>query len=210
MHLEWRGDRAVVLSGTGQAPAAAARALRSQLPGYVVRPGMTEVIVEARRPELGLPDLVVSAWGRCTQDVVARTSPTSHLLEVDYCGEDLGEVASILGKTQGELVGAHCSQTWQVAMVGFAPGFGYLVPVGLSTASWGDLARRASPRSAVPAGSVAVAAGMSAVYPSRMPGGWHLIGVCDALLFDPADAGSPSLLQSGDTVHFTSTGTAGG
>ncbi len=54
----------------------------------------------------------------------------------------------------------------------------------------------------MPAGSVAIAAGMSAVYPEAMPGGWHLIGTCSAPLFSPDRSDSPSLLRPGDHVVF--------
>ncbi len=92
----------------------------------------------------------------------------------------------------------HLAATWTVAAVGFSPGFGYLTsddPV------FGQVPRRADPRRRVPAGSVALAGGMCAVYPSATPGGWQLIGTSDVSLFDP-DAVSPALLAAGDAVRF--------
>jgi len=88
-------------------------------------------------------------------------------------------------------------------MMGFAPGFGYLIPDGRSLVDWSKLARRSDPRAEVPAGSVAIAAGMSAVYPANMPGGWHLIGQTAALVFD-VDRSPPALLAPGDVVTFRS------
>ncbi len=73
---------------------------------------------------------------------------------------------------------------YQCAFCGFAPGFAYLT--GLDPAL--ELPRRATPRTRVPAGSVAIAAAYSAVYPTASPGGWHLIGRTAAVLFD-TDAG---------------------
>ncbi len=91
-------------------------------------------------------------------------------------------------------------------MMGFAAGFGYLVPTGPSLLDWSAVARRDRPRDRVPAGSVALAAGMSAVYPEAMPGGWHLIGQTSVRMFDATDAGSPSLLHPGDLVRFIGSG----
>jgi inhibitor of KinA len=82
-------------------------------------------------------------------------------------------------------------------MIGFAPGFPYIGPLPEQLV----LPRRATPRAAVPAGSVAIAAGLTGIYPSRLPGGWHLIGRMPLRLFDPA-ASPPSTLAPGDGVRF--------
>jgi KipI family sensor histidine kinase inhibitor len=57
----------------------------------------------------------------------------------------------------------------------------------------------------VPAGSVAIAGGQTAVYPLDTPGGWHLIGRTSAKMFDPGRE-PPALLQPGDTVRFEASG----
>ena len=123
-----------------------------------------------------------------------------------YGGGDLAEVAALLAVTADDVIRAHHQQQWRVAMIGFAPGFGYLEPVGGDLLPWARLARRDSPRSAVPGGSVAVAAGMSAVYPQQMPGGWHLIGRTDRPMFDVTVDTRPALLAPGDRVHFVPRG----
>ena len=94
----------------------------------------------------------------------------------------------------------HSDATYRAAFCGFAPGFAYLT--GLDPAL--QLPRRATPRTRVPAGSVAIAAGYSAVYPTTSPGGWHLVGHTDAVLFD-ADRDPPALIAPGTTVHFVPT-----
>jgi KipI family sensor histidine kinase inhibitor len=63
------------------------------------------------------------------------------------------------------------------------------------------LPRRATPRPRVPAGAVAIAGDLSAVYPTPSPGGWHLLGRTDVVLFDPARH-PPALLPPGTSVRF--------
>jgi len=82
-------------------------------------------------------------------------------------------------------------------MIGFVPGFPYMgdLPADI------DLPRRREPRTKVRAGSIAIAAGMTGVYPIESPGGWHLIGATPIPLFD-VRAPQPSLLAPGDVVRF--------
>ena len=118
-------------------------------------------------------------------------------IDVIYDGEDLGAVAATCGLSVDEIVALHSSAEYRVAFCGFAPGFGYLS--GLPTEL--HLPRRPSPRTRVPAGSVAIAAEYTAVYPRQSPGGWHLLGRTDHVLFD-VERDSPALLQPGVTVRF--------
>jgi KipI family sensor histidine kinase inhibitor len=92
-------------------------------------------------------------------------------IPVVYDGEDLGDVASLLGCSADDVIARHTADEWTVAFSGFAPGFGYLT----STGDW-DIPRRSSPRTKVPAGAVALAGEFSGVYPRESPGGWQLIG----------------------------------
>lgn len=120
------------------------------------------------------------------------------VIPVRYDGADLHEVAHLVDSTVDEVIAAHCEATYRVEFFGFAPGFAYLtgLPVHL------HVPRRATPRTRVPAGAVAIAASYSAVYPQASPGGWHLLGTTDLALFNPARADDPSLLQPGDNVRF--------
>lgn len=112
-------------------------------------------------------------------------------------GPDLQEAAATLQLTPAELIALHTAAPYRVMMIGFAPGYPYIGPLPPAL----HLPRRATPRAAVPAGSVAIAAGLSGIYPTQLPGGWHLIGRTDVRLFDPA-ADPPSLLMPGDYVQF--------
>ena len=122
-------------------------------------------------------------------------------LPVHYDGADLADAADLLGTTAGQLVQRHTGAPWTVAFCGFAPGFGYLVQAG---GQW-DVPRRATPRTRVPPGSVALAGEFSGVYPRSSPGGWQLIGRTDAVLWDP-DREPAALLAPGTVVRFREVG----
>lgn len=112
-------------------------------------------------------------------------------------GPDLQDVAQAAGITADEVVALHSRPGSMVFMLGFAPGHPY---IGVHDARL-DLPRRASPRTAVPRGSVAIANRQTVIYPSRLPGGWNIIGATPLKLFDPAREPA-SLLQPGDRVRF--------
>jgi len=122
---------------------------------------------------------------------------------VTYDGEDLDEVASLLGCDADEVVRRHAGEEWTVAFCGFAPGFGYLAG---ASGGW-DVARRSSPRTTVPAGSVALAGEFSGIYPRASPGGWQLIGRTELAVFD-LQRDPPALLRPGTPVRFVDVGRA--
>ena len=118
-------------------------------------------------------------------------------VDVTYDGADLAAVAAECGLPANEVVALHAGAEYTVAFCGFMPGFSYLI--GLPTVL--HLPRRSTPRTRVPRGSVAIAAEFTGVYPQESPGGWHLLGRTDAVLWD--DAREPAaLLPPGATVRF--------
>jgi len=125
----------------------------------------------------------------------ASRAPREHALPVVYDGPDLEEVARTIGATPRELVDLHARGTYEVAMVGFQPGFAYLSGLDARLV----LPRRSSPRTRVPAGSVAIGGPYTGVYPFTSPGGWNLIGRTIARVFD-AERGA--LFALGDRVRF--------
>lgn len=204
----WFGDRAVLVRVEGDPGGSRLLAhLREVLAGLDVRPGMESVLVLAEEPDPSLLDRVTEAVSGAGTDM-SHSSGTMTTVEIPvaYDGLDLQAAAALLQCGVDALVAAHTAQEWSVAMMGFAPGFGYLVPVGPPVLPWERLPRRDRPRVQVPAGSVALAAGMSAVYPARMPGGWQLIGTSPAVLFDATDERAPTLLRPGDRVRFVEVG----
>ncbi|MGV9457223.1 5-oxoprolinase subunit PxpB [Streptomyces sp. NPDC003635] len=118
-------------------------------------------------------------------------------LPVRYDGPDLADVAAHWGVRAEDVARVHADTEFTVAFCGFAPGFGYLT--GLPARY--DVPRRATPRTAVPAGSVALAGPYTGVYPRSSPGGWQLIGTTDSVLWDHARVPA-ALLTPGTRVRF--------
>ena len=110
---------------------------------------------------------------------------------------DLDEVAAQTGLSPADVAATHAASVFTAEVVGFMPGFAYLG--GLDPRL--EVDRRASPRRAVPEGSIAIAGRQTAVYPSATPGGWRLIGRCPSRLFDAAREPA-ALIGEGDTVRF--------
>lgn len=131
---------------------------------------------------------------------VATTAGRLWRLPACYEGEaapDRAATAKAAGISEDELVALHSGAEVRVYMLGFLPGFPFMgdLPAPLR------LPRRSQPRVRVPAGSVAIADGLTAIYPWESPGGWHLIARCPVPLFD-AQRATPSLLAAGDRVQF--------
>ena len=116
---------------------------------------------------------------------------------------DLVATAHALNLDADELASMHANTGYLVYMLGFLPGFAFMgdLPEALR------LPRRTEPRTRVPAGSIAIATSLTAIYPWESPGGWHLIGHCPVPLFD-AMRNTPALLRAGDQVRFDPVGTA--
>jgi len=126
--------------------------------------------------------------------------PRVHEIEVAYGGDagpDLADLARLHGLDERTIVALHASTQYTVGFLGFSPGFAYLIglPAVLATS------RLATPRTRVPAGSVAVGGEFTGIYPRPTPGGWRILGRTDASLFDP-HADPPSRLLPGDRVKF--------
>jgi KipI family sensor histidine kinase inhibitor len=118
-------------------------------------------------------------------------------LAVHYDGADLPAVADEVGCTVDALIERHAAAEYTVAFCGFSPGFAYLT--GTEPAL--HVPRLASPRTSVPAGSVAIAGEFTGVYPRSSPGGWRLLGRTDAVLWDLRRT-PPALLAPGTRVRF--------
>ncbi|MGV2863583.1 5-oxoprolinase subunit B/C family protein [Achromobacter sp. AGC39] len=173
--------------------------------------GVTEMVPAARtvlvifEPGLVSRDALIADIG--ARDTTAHVARDGKLIEipVHYNGEDLDEVAQLLGITPDEVIRRHTGGTYSVAFTGFAPGFAYLSG-GDPTL---DVPRRKTPRTRIPAGAVALAGTFSGVYPQASPGGWQILGVTPVPMWDLARE-TPALLQPGYRVRFIDAGAAAG
>jgi KipI family sensor histidine kinase inhibitor len=165
--------------------------------------GIDELVPAARTimvrfsPSRVTHDALVERIGsRSLAGPVERAS-TRVEIPVDYDGEDLDEVAQMLGLSRDEVIRRHTGSDYTVAFTGFAPGFAYL--------SGGDpslnVPRRTTPRTRIPAGAVGLAGAFSGVYPQASPGGWQIIGITATPMWD-LGRDVPALLQPGFTVRF--------
>ena len=175
--------------------------LRDLVPAYA----SLAVFFDADRIEAPDPHaFVAAALTSNLRSVVSATTTTPRTIDIPVCYEkemapDLTEAADILGLSIETLIEHHSAAIYTVAMIGFAPGFPYLLGLPESLA----LPRLATPRTRVPAGSVAIGGSQAGIYPRESPGGWRLIGRTPLSLFDPTRA-APSLLMPGDKVKFRS------
>jgi len=173
------------------------RALRFPLPDGADPPTLLATL----RARAGVVDAIVTdAWVAVTFDgeppdvagdlePIPLPPPREHVVRVRYDGPDLDEVAARLGLTPAEVARGHAEGRYRARFIGFAPGFAYLG--GLDARL--RVPRRASPRTRVPAGAVAIAGDYTAIYPAVSPGGWNLIG--------SAEDGAPAIAP-GDLVRF--------
>jgi KipI family sensor histidine kinase inhibitor len=196
------GDRALLVEVADLAAVSAVRAAleRSPLPGQcdLVPAARTVLVVLDHRPtDLDLAVLRRLSPETPRDDAVVRTVE----LPVVFDGPDLDEVAELVGRPVPALVAALTALELTVAFGGFAPGFGYLsgLPEEL------HVPRRSTPRTRVPAGSVGLAGPFAGAYPRESPGGWHLVGRTDAVLFD-VDRDPPALLAPGTRVRLQEVG----
>jgi KipI family sensor histidine kinase inhibitor len=143
-----------------------------------------------------LHDLVAAAMAQPLPAQPART------IDIPVCyggayGPDLSALAHDCGLSEDAVIEAHSAAPAWVLMLGFAPGAPY---IGVHGPLF-DVPRRATPRTLVPRGSVAVAARQSVIYPQDSPGGWHIIGRTPLRMFDPMRTPA-ALLAPGDRLRF--------
>ncbi|WP_435736538.1 urea amidolyase family protein [Cellulosimicrobium sp. PMB13] len=184
------------------------RCLASERPGEVL-----DVVPAARTVLVTFQDAARSAtverWVREALERVAGSHAAPQTegagaegaavveLPVVYDGADLADVAAWAGISEAEVVARHSGRAYEAAFGGFAPGFVYLVGVDPVIAA----PRLATPRPHVPAGAVAVAGELTAVYPTSSPGGWRLLGTTAERMFD-VERDPPALVAPGARVRF--------
>jgi KipI family sensor histidine kinase inhibitor len=198
--LHW--DERIDIAINACVHALAARLREAALPGLLdIVPAYASILLRfdpLRWEEVRLREYLVTGAAQTAPD--ATTSAASIVIPVCYggeCGPDLTELADHSKLSVEAVIAQHCGAAYRVAMLGFAPGFPYLL--GLPPALHAP--RRATPRTRVPAGSVAIGGAQTGIYPRELPGGWQLIGRTPLPLFD-LTRHPPALLAPGDCVRF--------
>lgn len=179
-----------------------AEQLRVELGSLLVDlvPGWTSLLLHydlTRTDHRQLAERLTPLLERWLQAPLPERAGRLHEIPVWYAGADLEEVAQACRLSREEVIALHSGAEYRVGAIGFAPGFAYLGELDERLV----LPRRATPRTAVPAGSLAIAERQTAIYPQASPGGWHLLGLCPWRLFD-AGQEPPCPLAIGDRVRF--------
>ncbi|MFD1213307.1 carboxyltransferase domain-containing protein, partial [Arthrobacter sp. GCM10027362] len=192
------GDRAILVELSGLEQVLSLRALLASAP----EDGQLDVVAAARTVLVTASSTAAAARIAArvrAADLAAVPPAPDSLVVIDtlYDGEDLAAVAQLTNLSIEGVIAAHSGQTWTAAFGGFAPGFAYLAGGDPSL----EVPRRSSPRTAIPAGSVALAGSYSAVYPGKSPGGWQLIGRTAERMWDPSRE-QPALVRPGARVRF--------
>jgi len=133
-------------------------------------------------------------------DETSTRKPRRVEVPVRYGGEygiDLESVASQLRLRVADVIRIHSERIYTVYMMGFTPGFPYMGKLDGALV----MPRLETPRTRVPAGTVAIAGSQTGIYSIDSPGGWNLIGWTPLKLFDP-ESESPFLFSPGDEVKF--------
>ena len=150
------------------------------------------------------PDRIEPAQARSLLSAVSIPHDASEIdpgrlriVPVLYDGEDLAEVAERSGLTIAQTIAIHSGVDYDVFAIGFAPGFPY---AGYLPAPLSGLPRRSSPRTRVPAGSVAIVGRQTAIYPQDSPGGWLLLGRTPSRIVDLEAGWFP--IRAGDRLRF--------
>lgn len=172
---------------TDIAPAYASLLARFDPSAWPVQPALRAAIAAALQ---GATGAAAGAWHQ------PRTIEIPVCYGAEY-GPDLAAVATQVHLSEAEVIARHAAGAYTVAMLGFAPGFPYLLGLDATL----HVPRRSEPRTRVPAGSVAIGGAQTGIYPKQLPGGWHLLGRTPLRLFDAARE-PPTLLVPGDGVRF--------
>ena len=167
-----------------------------------VAPAYASVCVRHASAQADARERLVAAISALVDNAAPAPTQTAELIEIPVCyggefGPDLGDVAQRAGLAANAAVARHAGADYRVAMLGFAPGFAYLLGLDATL----HTPRRASPRTRVPAGAVAIGGAQTGIYPRELPGGWNIIGRTPLRLFDVARA-PPALLSAGTRVRF--------
>ncbi|MCI1867661.1 urea amidolyase family protein [Bifidobacterium crudilactis] len=167
------------------------------LPGIVQVLPAAQTLLLTYEPAITNETELKAALSDIPKDATVPPKGKTVVIPVVYDGDDLQEVAAIMGISSDSLIQRHAGHPWTAAFSGFAPGFCYLADGDPLF----DVPRKSTPRVSVPSGAVGLAGTFSGIYPRASSGGWQLIGTTAQHLWDER-RDPPALLRPGDTVRF--------
>ncbi len=172
-----------------------------------ITPGFSSVLLRFQRRAADPARLLELLGGLPAPESLPPAAGRQHTIPVRYDGPDLAELAQRHNLSTAEVIQRHTASELRVRCLGFMPGFGYLS--GLDPTL--HTPRRDTPRTIVPAGSVAIGGEHAGIYSVPSPGGWNLIGSTTLRLFNPAAnrLDEQFLLAPGDRVRFAATEESG-
>ena len=170
----------------------------ARLPGVVeVVPNLVSVLLRYEPAQVEFDRLAGEVRLLVSRPTGAAQAGAEFAIGVSFDGDDIDEVAELLGLGRADFIAAHCRAPLRVLATGFAPGFVY---TGFHPAEL-RVPRRAQVRRQVPAGTVLFAAGQTAITSTAIPTGWHVIGRTVFRNFD-ASRSPPTTLAAGDIVRY--------
>jgi KipI family sensor histidine kinase inhibitor len=197
-------DRALLMSfGEGVKVAPWFRLLRARSKDWgiaSVQPGSASLLLKIE-PSARSFEKLAARLAEIEIDASEIVSPArEHVIPVCYAPEfapDLAWLAERAGMSIDQAINTHTSASYEVAFLGFMPGFAYLdgLPAALHAP------RLETARVSVPKGSVAIGGAHTGIYPAASPGGWRLIGRTPLRLFSTSDQPS-NRLGFGDQVRM--------
>ena len=147
-----------------------------------------------------LSDELSDILNKPASEIDLRDAP---VIEIPVCyspefGLDLQSISDTTNLSVDRIIDLHCGRDYRVLATGFVPGFAYLGETDHAI----HLPRRDTPRTRIPAGSVAIAENQTVVYPKETPGGWHIIGRMPGSIVSFSRDAINAKLEMGRSVRF--------
>lgn len=158
------------------------------------------------RPErIETPALIAELSDILSKHPAEMALGDSPVVEIPVCyspefGLDLQSISETTNLSVDAIIDLHCKRDYRVLATGFVPGFAYLGETNHAI----HLPRRDTPRTRIPAGSVAIAENQTVVYPRETPGGWHIIGRMPGSIVSLSQDAINAKLEMGRLVRFKS------
>ncbi len=199
MRLNPLGEELIIVDELGQlSPAYVAGALeKAEIKGLIETAQAWDSVGVYLDPEIADMASLSSILDMLQPEAVPHQGKIHQVPCCFELGEDLEDLAQLLDLSVPEVVSRLTESSWPIKFLGFQPGFPYCGPL---PSPFDKVPRKSSPRTRVPAGSAAVAAGQLGIYPAESPGGWQLVGRTPLTICDPQNSFFP--FAPGDEIQL--------